>query len=70
MKLSKLQDELEKYMREAFEGERWRDVSVQRLLDTLAEDIMGTEGNRCGNCGRPATRTIGDVHRCERCADL
>lgn len=29
------------------------------------------EQTTCGNCGRPATHSIGiDMNRCDRCADL
>lgn len=28
------------------------------------------KGKKCGNCGREATQSIGDINRCERCSTL
>lgn len=32
--------------------------------------IDGDPVKNCGNCSRPATVTIGDINRCDRCKDL
>ena len=42
------------------------------MVDSAEFELLGEseDAPACGNCGRPSTQTVGDVHRCERCASL
>ena len=46
------------------------------LLEYSTGEVMVlTKGNKqkgeeCGNCGREATQSIGDINRCDRCSTL
>ena len=44
------------------------DLLANAEIDEIEEDEENIE---CGNCGRPATHSIGeDFNRCDRCKDL
>lgn len=45
------------------------DVYIQEAK-TRATDRFLPEPQECGNCGRPATNSAGNVNRCDRCKDL
>lgn len=51
-----------------WDGDHWKDYTAAA---TSYDDIKELQAPECGNCGRPATVSIGeDFNRCDRCKDL
>ena len=60
----------------------WKNIKMKNIKDTdrfkhwqevveeNKEEFEEGEETLCGNCSRIASQKCGDIHRCDRCADL